>query len=418
MPATVIEHIVQQHAEEAAFLWLLRDNAVRAPHYNLKDLCKLDDRVEAHLDGLRIADDAGWELCREALAAGELSEVFAASVLAFESGLHDRILAVMQSVTDNPHLTRGLIAALGWLDWSIVQRYARKFANVEVPAIRHIGIAAYATHRQDPANSLQAALQSDAPSLWSRALKAAGELGRRDLLPLIAEGFSATEEEVHFHASWSTALLGSQSALPHLQNTATAKGRYSESACAMAARLMALPESQAWLSEMGRNEDTRRLAAVGMAAAGDPATIPWLISIMEIPALARSAGEAFSMITGVDLAYADLDGECPEGFEAGPTENPEDEEVAMGPDEDLPWPAPQLVADWWSRNQAGFRSGSRYLAGKPITADNLRQVLRTGLQRQRAAAVIELALLNPGQPLFEVRAPGYRQQKLLLSGRS
>jgi uncharacterized protein (TIGR02270 family) len=139
---------------------------------------------------------------------------------------------------------------------------------------------------------------------------------------------------------------------------------------------------------------------------------------MEIPVLARTAGEAFSMITGIDLAYADLEGECPEGFDAGPTENPEDEDVAMDPDEDLPWPAAQLVADWWSKNQARFRNGTRYLAGKPIATDNLRQVLRTGFQRQRAAAAIELTLLHPGQPLFEVRAPGYWQQKLLALGGS
>jgi uncharacterized protein (TIGR02270 family) len=415
---TVIEHIVQQHAEEAAFLWLLRDNAVRAPHYNLKDLTKLDNRIEAHLDGLRIAADAGWELCRQALAAGELGEMFAASVLAFESGLNDRILTVMQTVTDNPSLSRGLIAAFGWLDWRIVDRYACKFANVEVPTIRHLGIAAYAIHRQDPGNSLQAALQSDTSPLWSRALKAAGELSRRDLLPLIEEGFSATEEDVRFHAFCSAALLGSHSALPYLQNIAISKSRYSESACVMAAHLMALPEAQAWFRELSSNENTRHLAALGIGAAGDLAAIPWLISIMEIPPLARTAGEAFTMITGVDLAYVDLDGECPKGFEAGPTENPENEDVSMDPDEDLPWPAPQLVADWWNKNQAGFRNGTRYLAGKPIAADNLLQVLRTGFQRQRAAAAIKLALLHPGQLLFEVRAPGCRQQKLLMSGGS
>jgi hypothetical protein len=41
------------------------------------------------------------------------------------------------------------------------------------------------------------------------------------------------------------------------------------------------------------------------------------------------------MITGVDIAYEDLEGVWPEGFEAGPTENPENENVAMDPDEDL-----------------------------------------------------------------------------------
>ena len=55
----IIDEIVSQHAEEAALLWLPRSNAVSAPHYSLKDLAKLDGRVEAHLDGLRVAGEAG-----------------------------------------------------------------------------------------------------------------------------------------------------------------------------------------------------------------------------------------------------------------------------------------------------------------------------------------------------------------------
>ncbi|MCR1764356.1 hypothetical protein NAG16_14970, partial [Pseudomonas aeruginosa] len=47
-----IAAIVDQHAEEAAFLALLRDYAVRAPHYDLEELAELDQRIEAHLDGL------------------------------------------------------------------------------------------------------------------------------------------------------------------------------------------------------------------------------------------------------------------------------------------------------------------------------------------------------------------------------
>ena len=56
---TIIPTIIEQHAEEAAFLWLQRDDAVRDPHYDLNDLAKLDDRVEAHIDGL-----PNWNACR------------------------------------------------------------------------------------------------------------------------------------------------------------------------------------------------------------------------------------------------------------------------------------------------------------------------------------------------------------------
>ncbi len=70
----IITQIVSQHAEEAAFLWLLRSNAIHQPHYALKDLAKLDDRVAAHLDGLRVAEEPDWELCTTARANGEERE--------------------------------------------------------------------------------------------------------------------------------------------------------------------------------------------------------------------------------------------------------------------------------------------------------------------------------------------------------
>lgn len=68
---SVIADIVSQHVEEAAFLWLLCSNSVCQPHYALNDLAKIDDRVEAHLDGLRVAGEPGWELCTAARANGE-----------------------------------------------------------------------------------------------------------------------------------------------------------------------------------------------------------------------------------------------------------------------------------------------------------------------------------------------------------
>jgi uncharacterized protein (TIGR02270 family) len=172
-----------------------------------------------------------------------------------------------------------------------------------------------------------------------------------------------------------------------------------------------------WQRELARTPGCERLAVIGAGAVGDPVAIPWLFDQMRIPPLARVAGEAFTMITGVDIPYEDLEGEWPEGFEAGPTENPEDDNVEMDPDENLPWPNPALIESCWAKNKGRFRTGTRYLVGQPIAYDHLQQVLRTGYQRQRAAAAIELAMLKPGQPLFEVRAPGFRQQEMLGLGR-
>jgi uncharacterized protein (TIGR02270 family) len=155
------------------------------------------------------------------------------------------------------------------------------------------------------------------------------------------------------------------------------------------------------------------IALIGAGAIGDPVLIHWLIEHMSIPELARVAGESFSLITGVDFVYEDLEDEWPEGFEAAPSEEPEDEYVARDPDEDLPWPDPKLIDEWWGKNKNNFRNGTRYLCGKPISEEQCQYVLRYGYQRQRAAAAFELAMMKPGTPLFNVKAPGFRQQRIL-----
>ena len=79
----IISAIIDQHAENASFNWLLRDKAISDPHYDLSDLANLDDRLEANIDGLRIARDEGWDICREAMDLTEdVGEVFTAGVLA------------------------------------------------------------------------------------------------------------------------------------------------------------------------------------------------------------------------------------------------------------------------------------------------------------------------------------------------
>ena len=75
-----------------------------------------------------------------------------------------------------------------------------------------------------------------------------------------------------------------------------------------------------------------------------------------------------------------------------------------------------LVQAWWQARAGQFEAGRRYLVGRPVEAAGCREVLLSGFQRQRRAAALELALMDPKAPLFETRAPGLRQQKLLAQG--
>ena len=411
----IIESIVSQHAEEAAFLWLLRRAAVSAPHYSVKDLAELDDRVEAHVDGLRVSGDEGWPFCEAGLDFEESGEVFAAGVIALEGDDAARIRKVYETVEAAPETVDGLVSAMGWTPRDKLQGKVAGLLGSEAALWRRVGISACAVHRVDCQDYLTRAVEDPDPALRARALRAAGETARLDLLQALRRQFTAESEACAFWSAWSALLLGDRgAAVERMGALALASAEFASRAAATLPRALPASHSRDWLKQLATMTERRRDLIIACGATGDPDYIPWLIQQMaESPDHARIAGEAFTFITGVDLAYDDLETDWPEGFEAGPTENPEDGDVAMDPDEDLPWPDPALIEAWWHANQERFTSGSRYLVGAPISAQHCQHVLRGGMQRQRIAAALELALMEPRAMLFETRAPGFRQQAAL-----
>lgn len=416
MSTAIISHIVEQHTEEAAFLWILRSYAVHAPHYRLKDLAKLDNRVEAHLDGLRIAGPTGSELCEAALEIGEAGEVFAAGLLALESKDPQKLAKVIEVAEQSPEAGKGLISALGWTEPAKLSGTVKAWLVSDSNFQRYIGLSACAIHRVNPGKILDELIRdpSALALLRCRALRTAAEIKRKDLAYPIRDCLSDEDASVRFWAAWSSALLDKNSeALNVLKTFVISDSEQSSQALPLVLRAMPTEKSAALLKALAPYPARIRDLISGTGMVGDPLYVPWLIKQMETPELARLAGESFSFITGADIAYEDLETDKPEGFESGPTENPEDEDVALDSDEDLPWPDPNKIQAWWSAKQHQFQTGTRYLLGAPISEAQCRKILREGFQRQRAAAALELALMRQDEILFEVRAPGWRQQCLL-----
>ena len=400
MPAAKpLPEIVEQHGEEAAFLWAQRDRAVRAPHYNLTLLDRLDERVEAHVDGLRVAGDLGWEIATAALSPDQPGGFFSAAALAFDSRDVARIQKVVEAASPEPAASRALASALAWLPWKRSEAVVKPWLESPSAPLRRLAVAAFALHRKDPGPPLLKAVGDPDAAVRARAFKALGELGLVGRLPLAQRAVGDPDPGVAFAAAWSTALL-SKDAGPLIGIISKDLGRAGRGIS------LAVRRSDAsWARAL-----PPRLAILAAGHAGDPAAVPWLLEQMKTPALARVGGEAFSMITGSEFEYENLEGAAPEGFEAGPTDDAKDENVDLDPDEDLPWPKIDAVQKWWEARKGGIRAGARHLLGKPIEAVSLQRILREGKQRSRAAAALELAIAAPGKPLFEVRAPGFRQK--------
>lgn len=407
--------VVQRHAEEAALLCNQRFVLAASAHAKLHHLRRLDDRLAAHLDGLAVAREAGSRACDEALGHAGRGEVFAALALALENRDLPRIERLLAAAEAMPAVREAVAWAGGWASGESLRGIAKQMLDSPQPFRRAVAIAACDFHMVDPGEALPRALAEPDAALRAQALRAAGECGRRDLAPACIAALGDDDADCRFWAARSAVLLGERHKPVRALHDATLLPGTPQAALALSLLFkLATPEQAApLLREMLERPDRVRDAIRAAGIVGDARLVPWLIAQMEAPALSRLAGEAFSLLTGLDLAALDLERRPPEGFASGPDDAPDHEDVAMDEDDGLPWPEPVRIGAWWAANAARFPPGERFFMGRPPSWPHCAEVLAQGGQRQRMAAAECLCLLRPGTVLFPTAAPAWRQQRWL-----
>jgi uncharacterized protein (TIGR02270 family) len=411
----LVPAVICQHTEDVAVLHAIRTNLTAAAHVRLKHIRRFDDRVAAHLDGLAVAGEEGWPMVDAALANPSPGALFAAAIGAIEGRSTERLSRLYALAEAVPEIRRGLVSAFGWVEQQQLRGIVTGLLASTNPFLRWIGISACAVHRVDPGTARDAALEGPASALRARALRASGELGRRDLVPTCESMLNADDPPSRFWAAWSAVLLGDRGGAPlaALSAAGEAPGPFRARAFRLALQAMSIDECHDWLRNIAKDAENMRWLIQGSGIAGDPSYVPWLIKQMSDDKTARIAGEAFSLITGLDLAYLDLDRKPPEGGGAGPNDDPDDPNVEMDADDGLPYPDPERIARWWGANGGRFTPGTRYFLGAPLSREHCLRGLKEGFQRQRILAAHHLCLLEPGTVLFEWRAPAPRQQRIL-----
>lgn len=424
--------VVQQHADETALLRHVRSVQVRAPHVGLLQLGRLDERLAAHLDGLSIAGARGSARCLAALEQPGAGEVFTVAVQALQTRdarLLEHVLALVPAV---PQAHQGLTSALGWVSSSELKGVVSQLLGSPLPERRALGLTACRMHRVDPGPSLASALAQRDAGLRAAALRAAGALGRVDLLGTVRQAIGDEHPDVVLQAAIAASLLGERRATqPVLQAAAMQQGPLADLALALA---LTAPEaavaddfarqlSQAAQAQPADKARRRRLIrALGWL--GDARFVPWLIERMDDPDLSRLAGESFCWITGADLAAQNLDARpAPEhapDIEHDTDDSTDDETAALGEDDDLPWPDVARIRAWWatqSTMHAAAASHQRLFEGQPPSGAHATDILRHGTQRRRAQAARWICVLSPGEHLFPVASPTPRQRRWLAQAR-
>ena len=408
VPAEAFRDVYEQYLTDASFLWVLRSIGVNQPHYSQSDIAELESRIEANLDGLMTSLDLSWEICLEALEVGQAGEVFTVAIVAFRSRDVDKIKTAVLAGIDNDESIKGLISALAWLPEKTLDTWIHKFLSSKQMEHKYLAIAVCSARRTHPGDVLTRILQRDDciadKKLRARIVRLIGELKLTDYRWALDEAYEDEDPEVKFWVNWATIMMGDLSAVSQIKPYVDKNGPLQFMAVNTAFRGLPVELGRAWISQLAADPEQSRTVIRATGILGDPVAVPWLIEKMRSVETARLAAEAFSLITGIDLERYQLVIEAPEDITVVPNDKPEDDNVEMDEDENLPFPDVDKVALTWQKHGSNYAAGQRYFMGKVINPDTLQEKLVDGLQRQRFAAAMELAILNPSAPLANIKA--------------
>ena len=335
-----IPTIVSQHVEDAASLRAVRSVLVRAPHVELLQLGRADERLHAHLDGLAIAGDDGYRLAQTASRPrASASSSSWPSPPSSATTAHKSIACWRWWGWSRCGARPGVRLRLGVAGLAArPDRRPARFGRCHPALARHCGLC-IAPRR--PGWVLASAIEDTSDLLRAQALQAAGQVGRVDLLEACISRGRGRPCGPLPGRGLGIAVGGGVRAARALQAMAQEPepsiARLCNSCCFKPTRRRPAP----WCANSSR-ASTMRLVIQATGWAGDVQTVPWLIQQMVDPPQARVAGEAFTLLTGTDLARLDLEGPSPETVEGGPTEAADDDNVALDEDEGCPgqtWPA-------------------------------------------------------------------------------
>lgn len=415
--------IVEQHFEEAAFLWTLRANVAKKSSFTQVELAKLESRIDHNLMGLILSFDEAWQLCLDAIgiqkdSAGEQRSIdpgciFVAAVIAFQLGITDREgensgrVRTVLNIAKNEVLVKAVVSALAWIPAKIGHTWIKTLLDSNNQKYQYLAICACSAKRVHPGDSLSKILQNEDnitdTALYSRALRLVGELKIRDYYPLLKKTISryGSCSEFVFWAQWSQAFIGERHQLDSIKKNIFVSGKLQEYAINVAFRILPNKEAKQYVTLLLQEENNQdandlRTALQAITALGDLAAVPWLIDKMDDPAISRYAGLSFTLLTGVDLEQHQLI-----DIERGQKSRLR-ETFGTEPDDELPWPDSKKVNSLWQHHRNGFSYGDRYFLGDKISEEKLNYHLTNGTQLKRAPAAIELALLHPRAPYINI----------------
>ena len=393
--------IVEEHRDDAAYLFERRQASLGMLDMTRADLAALDERLRASLDGILVAGNAVWDLVRPGLTKGSAGESFVAASIALESGNPSSVAELGTAMGGaSGEIAEGILGACCLTSRPDVSGFLQQHLSGDSPNACVIALEALIYRRINPGPCLEQALQAPQGPLLVAGIRGVGVFRLRHHLHLVEAHACSPDPEVSETALESLLLL----------DPGRCRRRCRE---AMEAELPAAATAAGLLGVLGHSEDLEPLvrasgsgearlareAILGLGNLGDVAAVPLLIESLKKPRLAGVSGIALKRIFGEALAVKDNQPE--------ETSDQEAEEGEWTADDDLPRLSPDGVKTWWEKEFSRYYSGVRHRAGAELGSSGKRPDTPLGLLRYEAlerALVSESDVLLPEVAEAAVRA--------------
>lgn len=361
-----IPAIIEQHVEDAAFLWHRRAREIDGPVMGAFDIGRIDQRLDANLDGLFAAGQAAWDLVVARFADyQEPAELFLLGALAFEWQSAAAIKFALESagLLGKPGLS-ALSGAVARSSLDELKPFVARWLDSPVAMERALGVGALHHHRVDPGPRLRELLTDRDAEIRRRALKLTGALRRRDEIVEVTACLGAHDANERLEAAVAACLLGeARLAQPVLDKMLVDHPELAGPVIEIRLLTTLQVAARLWWQQIVSSAATRKAAVAASGLLGDKAVMPWLIEKMQSPELAYAAGLALRDLIEID--FNDTDVFVTDPAKLGP---------AFETIEATPLPSALQAQAWWD-NGRGPAKFDKFKSMRRLKLDALMEAL-------------------------------------------
>ena len=376
---TFEDGLYREHLEEASFLYQKRICDLEDPEASSTGSKEVEDRFEAHLDGLLVGGDRALEAGRKACRKGDAGELHAFARVVCRLRRRDLLDEILEWVTsESGEKVQAVADALKHelpQEW---QDYLRSLLKKEDEQLQEI-VATVIGYRRIPAGRelVQALWRGISPPLiW-----AAGRLREQSAITVLQRGLAHGDDAISSAAALALLRMGDRQALHYCEEVAAKKG-WGALFLALGGGLSSVPV----LREIARSAQASPDAVLALGLLGEISAVPVLLELLSSSQLAVSAASALNLLTGADLYHGvflpdpfredELFPDELEAYRRHGTIPTRADGTRYGAWAVHPSPDAESWNRWWGCNERRFRSGIRFRSGVPCSLSLILHSLR------------------------------------------